>query len=202
MGGLLGLGVDAVDVHEHQGADVERPVDAGRRNDRFDRQLVAHLDRRRNDPRADDARDRIAGLVGRRKRREQRLRALRRTQHAHQHLGDDPGHPLAADHDPGEVVTQHLGLPGRRSDLHRLALRRHERQPQHVVHREAVLETVRAAGVLGDVTADRADALRAGVGRVEVPVGCERARDVEVDDARLHPRRTVGQIDRQDLAHA
>jgi hypothetical protein len=72
-----------------------------RRDDRFDRQLIAHLDRCRDDAGPDDARDRIARLVGRRKGCKQRLRALRGAQHAHEDLGDDPGHPLAADDDPG-----------------------------------------------------------------------------------------------------
>jgi hypothetical protein len=37
-----------------------------------------------------------------------------------------------------------------------------------VVHREAVLQAVRAAGVLGDVAADRAHLLTRGIGRVVI----------------------------------
>jgi len=36
----------AVDVHQQCGADVERPVDAGRGDNRLDRERIAHLDRR------------------------------------------------------------------------------------------------------------------------------------------------------------
>src|SRR3712207_7896502 len=51
----------------------------------------------------------------------------------------------------------------------------HDAQAGHVVRREAVLEAVRAAGVLGDVAADRADDLARRVGRV-VEVGADRDR--------------------------
>ena len=46
---------------------------------------------------------------------------------------------------------------------------------EDVVRREAVLQAVRAAGVLGDVAADRADALRRRIGRV-VPARARRPR--------------------------
>ena len=51
---------------------------------------------------------------------------------------------------------------------------------------EAVLQAVRAAGVLRDVAADRADLLARRVGRVVVAVRRDAPRDVEVGDAGLH----------------
>ena len=68
--------------------------------------------------------------------------------------------------------------------------------------REAVLQAVGAAGVLGDVAADRAHLLARGVGGVEQPVGGDRARHVEVRDARLDAHAPVGDVDIEDPVHA
>ena len=52
------------------------------------------------------------------------------------------------------------------AEPHDLALRRHELDAEHVVRREAVLQAMHAAGVLGDVAADRAGDLARRIGRV------------------------------------
>ena len=69
------------------------------------------------------------------------------------------------------IRRQQIG-PGRigrlRSDVHELAVGQHRFHCQHVMHREAVLQAVGAAGVLGDVAANRADLLTRGVRRVVV----------------------------------
>ena len=56
-----------------------------------------------------------------------------------------------------------------------LAVGQHDVDGEHVVDREAVLEAVRAARVLGDVAADRADLLARRVGRVVEAVAGDRA---------------------------
>ena len=103
-----------------------------------------------------------------------------------------PVMPFAADDDADQIVAERVGLAARATDLDDLAVGEHERHAEDVVDREAVFEAVRAAGVLGDVAADRAHALRAGIGRVVIAVGRDRARDVEVDHAGLHARDAVG----------
>ena len=72
---------------------------------------------------------------------------------------------------------------------------------EHVVDREAVLEAVRAAGVLGHVAADRADLLAGRVGRVVVAVRRDRAGDLEVRDARLDDDAAAVEVDLEDAAH-
>ena len=97
--------------------------------------------------------------------------------------GDDAERALRADHRAEQVVAgavrrdaaERDGLP-RRGD---------EVRADHVVGGEAVLQAVRAAGVLRDVAADRADLLARRVRRVVVAVRCRRLGDVEVDHARL-----------------
>ena len=66
------------------------------------------------------------------------------------------------------------------------------------MHGEAVLQAVRAAGILGDVAANRADQLARRIGRVVVAVRRDAARDVEVDDARLDGDALVRDVDVED----
>jgi hypothetical protein len=61
--------------------------------------------------------------------------------------------------------------------------------------REAVLEAVRTAGVLGNVPADRADDLTRGVGRVVAAVRRDAFRDLQVRHAGFDGDPQVRQID-------
>ena len=71
-----------------------------------------------------------------------------------------------------------------------------------MVHGEAVLQAVRAAGVLGDVAADRADLLARGVGRVEEAVLRDGPGDVEVGDAGLDDDALAVEVDLEDPVHS
>ena len=76
-----------------------------------------------------------------------------------------------------------------------LAVGQHDVDGEHVVDGEAVLEAVRAARVLGDVAADRADLLARRVGRVEEAVGGNRLRDLEIGHAGLDHDPGVLEVD-------
>ena len=73
-----------------------------------------------------------------------------------------PSEPMKAPSRSEPVRVERLA-----AELDDVAVGQHDRQPGHVVDREAVLEAVRAARVLGDVAADRADLLARRIGRVE-----------------------------------
>src|SRR5580704_17594310 len=81
------------------------------------------------------------------------------------HLGGDAEGALGADEDAEEIVAGGVGSFAAEGDD--LASRKDDGHLKDVGDGEAVFETVGSAGVLGDVTADGADRLRAGVGRVE-----------------------------------
>ena len=78
-----------------------------------------------------------------------------------------PSVPSEPTNAPEQVVARRVDALAA-AELHDLAVGQHDLEPGHVVRREAVLEAVRAAGVLGDVAADRADDLGRRVGRVVV----------------------------------
>ena len=93
-------------------------------------------------------------------------------------------------------------MPPRRSDL---ALDRHQLDADDVVGGQAVLQAVHAAGILGDVPADRAGDLARGVGRVIEAEPLHGVGDGEVGDAGLGDDAAVGDVDLEDaveLAHA
>ena len=102
-------------------------------------------------------------------------------------LGDDPERPLRADEQlgqrqPGDVLQPRPAEPDRRP------VGEHDRQPEHVVGGDAVLHAAQAAGVGGDVAADRADLVRRGVGRVPEVVLGRRRLHLGVHQPRLHDR--------------
>ena len=108
-----------------------------------------------------------------------------------------PSEPTITPRRSGPVRIERLA-----AELDDLAVGEDERQAGDVVCREAVLEAVRAAGVLGDVAADRADLLARRVGRVEEAVGRDGPRDVEVRDARLDDDALALEVDLEDPVHA
>ena len=69
------------------------------------------------------------------------------------------------------------------AEARHLAVGEHDFEAHHVVARDAVLEPAQPAGVLGDVAADRADPLRAGIGRIEQAVPRRRLVDALGDGA-------------------
>jgi hypothetical protein len=81
------------------------------------------------------------------------------------------------------------------------AVRQDDLEADDVVGGEAVLEAVRAAGVLGHVAPDGAHDLTGRVRRVEVGGG-HGAGHADVGDAGLHDDTPVVEIHRQDAAQA
>ena len=77
-------------------------------------------------------------------------------------LGGDAERALGADERAEQVVAGRVGRLA--AEPHDVAVGRDDLDPGHVVGGEAVLQAVRAAGVLRDVAADRADLLADGSG--------------------------------------
>ena len=154
-----------------------------------DRERVHHLDRGGQDAGGDDRGHRLAGRVGRPERRQVRGHRLGLAQDAQRDLRRDPERSLRADEGAEQVGP--VRIERLAAELDELAVGEHDGQPGDVVDREAVLEAVGAARVLGHVAADRADLLARGVGRVEEAVGGDGPRHVEVGDARLDHARAA-----------
>ena len=87
------------------------------------------------------------------------------------------------------------------ADVDQLTVREHGVDAEDVMHREAVFEAVRAAGVLGDVAADRADHLARWIGRVVAAERRDAAGDLEIRHARLRDDAKVRNVDLEDTIH-
>jgi hypothetical protein len=129
--------------------------------------------------------------------REEGPYGLRGAQDTQRQLRRDPERAFGADE-----RTEQVGAVVPHRELDQLAARQDDLGRKHVVDRESVLQTVRAAGVLGDVAADRADLLRRGVGRVVEAVSGDRPRHVEVRDARLDDDLAVVDVDGENARQA
>ena len=137
------------------------PASAGKRVRRLrahviDRRLVEQLERARPVALADDRADRAPRRHRVGHHRDERPDALRAADQAHRDLAGDAERALAADEQRGQVVA---GDALRRAppEAQRLAAHQRRRQAERPVARDAVLERARAARVLGDVAADRAE---------------------------------------------
>ena len=163
---------------------------------RLDRRLVHHLQPCRDDSGGDDLAHAGAGrgVVG--EAEKQRAHRGGLGEYAHRHLGDGTEQPLRPGHDAEHVVA--LGIELLAAEAQDLAIHQHHLDTEQVVGGEPVLEAVHAAGILGDVAADRAGNLAGGVRRIVEAVGTHRRADGEVGDARLDHGAAVGGVDLED----
>src|SRR5207247_1331483 len=76
-------------------------------------------------------------------------------------------------------------LATRTAELDERAIGKHHFEGEDVVRRDAILETMRAAGILGDVPADGTGALTRRIGRVLQTVRFCRGAELRIDDAGL-----------------
>jgi hypothetical protein len=89
-------------------------------------------------------------------------------------------------------------LPLRIADLNNLSIGNRTVSATMWIRRDAVFETVRSAGIFGDVSSDRAGGLTRRVGRVVKTVLAHRAAQRGIDDARLDDRETIFGVDGKD----
>ena len=156
-----------------------------------------------NDPAADHVGDAVARALDGGEADEKRARPRRLRQDADGDFGDDAEHAFGADHDAEQVVA--CGIEMLAAEPHDLALDRHHFDADHVVGREPVFEAMHAAGILGDIAADRAGDLARRIGRVIEAQALHGVGDAEIGHAGLSDDAAIGDIDLEDLvelAHA
>ena len=190
----------AVGFHQEHRFAIGRQADARVLLDASGGHPVEKLQRAGNDARRDDGGDRFGGVVDAVVEREHRPARGRPRHQLEQHLGDDAERALRSDEEILERVTRDV-FHARAAEARHLAVGEHDFEPHHVVARDAVLEPAQPAGVLGDVAADGADALRAGIGRVEQAVSRRGLVDALVRHAWLRAQREVARIDVENRVH-
>ena len=176
------LRLRAVELHDQHRFGL-REIRMHSRFGRFDGEPVHHLDRGWNDAGRDDLGDRGARGFGRFERGENRLDRFGDAQNAQRHLRDDRQRAFRSNEHAQQIEARRIQRGP--AEMHHLAVRQHGFDAEHVMDREPVFQAMRAARVLRDVAADRADQLARRIGRVVVAVRRDAPGDVEVDDAGL-----------------
>ena len=113
------------------------------------------------------------------------------------HFGGHRQHAFAA-HDDGQQVEARC-VECIAAKLNGIAFNGEALHLEHVVHGEAVFQTMHATRVLGHVAADGASNLAGWIGRVVQPVLRHRFADGEVAHAALHHRSSSDGVDVEDL---
>lgn len=134
--------------------------------DGVDAAVVEELQGRRDQPVADDARDRPARVGQGVEVGDARSRDRRHGQQRHRDLGDHREGALGAGEQPGEVIARDV-LPQSAAGADHLAGGQHRLEAQDVVARDAILEAAQPTRAHGDIPADRGDRAAARVGGVE-----------------------------------
>ncbi len=124
-------------------------------------------------------------------------------QDADGHLGHHAQKALGSDHYAEQIVS--LGIEVLAAEPDDLAVDGDEFDPEHVIGGETIFEAMHAAGVLGNIAADRAGDLARGIRRVIEPRMLNGERHAEVCDAGLRHHAAVMEIDLQypiEFGHA
>ena len=198
---ILHLLLLAIELDQQHGSRLARVfVEAEVVVHRLNAGAVHHFHAGGQHPGAGDLAHRLAGRRHRGEIGQQHGHTRRgRQQPQGDRRGDAQG-ALAADKHPAQIEGRHFRL-GAAQGRDR-AVGEHHLHGQHMVAGDAVLEAMDAAGVFGNVAADRADLLAGGIGGVIKAVAHHRAGHPAVDHAGLHGDALVGQIHREHLAHA
>ena len=169
------------------------------RLDGHETQLIHHLDGGGHDAGRDDAAHRRCAVLDAGEVHQHRRDRRRILRQPHADRRRDPEHALAADEHAAEIETVGLGLLT--AEHRHGAVGQHDLDSEHVARGDPVGEAVRTTRVVGNVAADRAGLLTAGIrSEVQAEVG-ESIRQIEVEHPRLHPGEPVDRVDRGDPVH-
>ena len=187
--------VVAVGAEEQNRLDVERQADRRILLDATRRHVVDQLDRGRQHARRQHGVGRLARVVDAREDRHRGPREARFAEQPERHLRDRAERAFGAGEKRAQIVAGHV-LHRAAAGAQHGAVGQHDFQRQHVVGRHAVFQAARAAGVLGDVAADRALLERGRIGRVEQAHALDGGLQVGRDDAGPDHGHPVDRVDR------
>src|SRR5215471_4355271 len=166
----------------------------------LNREVVHHFDGGRKHARGNDAADGGSGFVGGRKRRKQRADAFGALNNAQNDFGGDAKRAFRAHKDSREVVARSVERFSSKMDERTIG--ENHFKAEDVCSGEAVLEAMRATGILCDIATDAANRLRRRIRRVEVFLRLDSPRYIKIDDAGFNDDASVGDINFQDAIHA
>ncbi|MCY1351180.1 hypothetical protein D9M69_374390 [compost metagenome] len=194
------VGFHAVQLADQDGRGVHRVAGVDEVLGGADRQVVHHLQPAGDDAGGDDVGHRAAGPGDVSEAGQRDLGHLRLGQQPDGDLDHHAEHALGAHEQRQQVEAG--AVEGVGAEGHALALDGDDLQAQHVVHGQAVLQAMHAAGVLRHVAADGAGDLRRRVRGVVEAVWRRRLGDRQVAHAGLHTGEAPDRVDFEDALEA
>ena len=95
-----------------------------------------------------------------------------------------------------------MGFGSLAAELHDLSAGQHDLNAGDVIHRDAMHQGVRSAGIFRDIAADGAGLLAGGIGREIQPEVRNMLGELQIDHARLHDRALVVGINFEHAIHS
>ena len=200
---MIDFGRGAIEFDDQQSLDIERVADIDESLGGVDRRPVHHLHPTRNDAGSDHRGNAIAGILGRGEPDQQRARRRRLRQDTHRDLGHDPQQPLGTGHHAQQIVA--FGVEMLAAEPDDLAIHQHQLDAEDVVGGQPVFEAMHAAGIFGDIAADRAGDLARRIGRVIKAGMLDRLGQCQIGHPGLSHHAAIVVIDLEDaveLGHA
>ena len=191
-----------VQLDDQDGFDVERIAGVDEILAGPGGQLVHHFHAAGNNPAADDRGHAVAGRLVAGKADQQGARRFRFLQNANGDFRYDTKQTFRAGGQTEQVVA--LGVEVAAAETDDLAVHQNHLDAEQVVGGEAVFQAMDAAGVLGDVAADRTGNLARRIGRVIETLVLDGLGQAQVGDPGLGDDAAVLPVDLQDfveLAH-
>jgi len=99
-----------------------------------------------------------------------------------------------------QIVSRTVHGPA--AKMHNRSIGKNYLERQHVGGGESVFQTMRAARVLRDISADAAHRLRRRIGSVEITMRSNALRHVSIDHAGFRDHARIRQIYFEDAVHA
>jgi hypothetical protein len=150
--------------------------------------IISSADARRND-RGYCARR----FVDRHEIRKHRSHSLRIARQSHRDVECDAEASFRSDECTHEIIS--IVLARRAAELHDVAVRQQYGERDDVIRRRSVFQTMRSAGVLRDVAADRARGLTRRIRSVMKPLRCDGSTQGDVDHAGFDDGERIVRVD-------
>ncbi len=188
-----------VQFHQEQRAAI-RIIRVHRRLRRLNRQIVHHLDRRRQHARTNHVAYCRARFIRGRKRGQQRAHAFRPLHDAQNYFRGNPQRSFRSDKNSHQIVSRRIQSFS--AQMHQRAVREHHFQSQDMRGGESIFQAVRASRIFRHVSADAANRLRGRIRRIKIFLRRDAAGHIQINHAGFHRHARVRKIHLQNLVHA
>ena len=200
-GGLSSDGFSqAFHLNEQNSAAVHRKTGVDVVFDGAKRPAIEHFTRGRSDGASGDVHDGVGGIIHGIENGEKCLHGFGLAREFYGDFGDEGKRAFRTDEQAGEIITGRVTV--RAAEANDFSVGKDELEGGDVIGSNSVGQSVRAAGILGDIAADGAGFPTGRVGGEVETIRLGGAGKFVIDDAGLHNGALVFHVECQDAIHA